>query len=124
MGATPVTALNLVSYPCKLGMERLSDILRGGQNKVEEAGAVVVGGHSVDDPEPKYGLAVTGVVDPGKMITNTGYYGAAGDKYVPQHAYEETVDQLADRWTGEWEDGIEGTGIRPGFIKGGVDGVV
>ena len=57
MGATPVTALNLVSYPCKLGMERLSDILRGGQSKVEEAGAVVVGGHSVDDPEPKYGWA-------------------------------------------------------------------
>ncbi len=55
------------------------------------------------------------------MVTNTGYYGAAGDKYVPRHAYGETVDQLADRWTGEWEDGIEGTGIRPGFIKSGVD---
>jgi selenide, water dikinase len=72
MGATPVTALNLVSYPCSLGMERLSQILRGGYEKVDEAGAVIVGGHSVDDKEPKYGLAITGVIDPRKMITNTG----------------------------------------------------
>ena len=72
MGATPVTALNLVSYPCSLGMERLSLILRGGYEKVDEAGAVIVGGHSVDDKEPKYGLAITGVIDPRKMITNTG----------------------------------------------------
>jgi phosphotriesterase-related protein len=56
-----------------------------------------------------------------KLITNTGYYGALDDKYVPAHAYEETADQLAERWTREWEEGIEGTGIRPGFIKIGVD---
>ena len=55
------------------------------------------------------------------MLTNTGYYGAANDKFVPGHAYEETVDQLADRWTAEWEAGIEDTGILPGFIKSGVD---
>ena len=55
------------------------------------------------------------------MLTNTGYYGAANDKYVPAHAYEETADQLTDRWVAEWEGGIEGTGIRPGFIKVGVD---
>ncbi len=55
------------------------------------------------------------------ILTNTGYYGAAKDQYVPRHAYEETADQLADRWTREWTDGIEGTGIRPGFIKTGVD---
>ncbi len=55
------------------------------------------------------------------ILTNTGYYGAASDKYVPRHAYEESADQLADRWTREWEDGIEGTGVRPGFIKTGVD---
>lgn len=71
-GGRPITALNLVSFPCKLGMACLSAILRGGQSKVNEAGAVIVGGHSVDDPEPKYGLAVTGVVDPRKMIVNTG----------------------------------------------------
>lgn len=55
------------------------------------------------------------------MLTNTGYYGAANDKYVPAHAYEETADELSARWVKEWEDGIEGTGVKPGFIKIGVD---
>ena len=55
------------------------------------------------------------------ILTNTGYYGAANDKFVPRHAYEEGADQLAARWGQEWEEGIEGTGIRPGFIKTGVD---
>jgi phosphotriesterase-related protein len=55
------------------------------------------------------------------ILTNTGYYGAAGDKFLPPHAFDETADQLADRWAAEWRDGIEGTGIRPGFIKIGVD---
>ena len=55
------------------------------------------------------------------ILTNTGYYGAAKDQYVPRHAYEESADQLADRWVKEWVDGIEGTGIRPGFTKTGVD---
>ena len=55
------------------------------------------------------------------ILTNTGYYGAAKDRYVPRHAYEESADQLAGRWVKEWSDGIEGTGIRPGFIKTGVD---
>ncbi len=56
------------------------------------------------------------------LLTNTGYYGAANDRYIPEHAYQETADQLADRWVKEWQEGIEGTGIRPGFIKIGVDG--
>jgi phosphotriesterase-related protein len=55
------------------------------------------------------------------ILTNTGYYGAAKDQYVPRHAYDESADQLAGRWVKEWLDGIEGTGIRPGFIKTGVD---
>ena len=55
------------------------------------------------------------------ILTNTGYYGAAKDRYLPRHAYEETAGRIADRWTAEWTDGIEGTGIRPGFIKTGVD---
>lgn len=55
------------------------------------------------------------------ILINTGYYGAANDKFVPSHAYQETADQLADRWIKEWQEGIEGTGIRPGFIKTGVD---
>ena len=55
------------------------------------------------------------------IVTNTGYYGAAQDKYLPAHAFEESAETLAARWTSEWRDGIEGTGIRPGFIKTGVD---
>jgi len=55
------------------------------------------------------------------IITNTGYYGAANDKFVPRHAYEESAEALAERWTGEWRNGIDGTGIRPGFIKTAVD---
>lgn len=56
-----------------------------------------------------------------QILTNTGYYGAANDKFVPAHAFKETPDQLANRWINEWRDGIEDTGIRPGFIKIGVD---
>ena len=55
------------------------------------------------------------------IVTNTGYYGAAQDKFLPAHAFEESAERLAERWTAEWRDGIEGTGIRPGFIKTGVD---
>ncbi len=55
------------------------------------------------------------------VLTNTGYYGAADDKFVPSHAFNETADQLAARWVNEWREGIDGTGIKPGFIKIGVD---
>jgi phosphotriesterase-related protein len=55
------------------------------------------------------------------IVTNTGYYGAAGDRFVPSHAHGETPEQLAARWTAEYRDGIEGTSIRPGFLKTGVD---
>ncbi|MDW8030027.1 MAG: hypothetical protein RMK94_16740 [Armatimonadota bacterium] len=55
------------------------------------------------------------------ILTNTGYYGAANDKFLPPHAFNETPDQLAARWVAEWREGIEGTGIKPGFIKIGVD---
>jgi predicted metal-dependent phosphotriesterase family hydrolase len=56
-----------------------------------------------------------------QILTNTGYYGAAKDLYVPEHVYKETADQIARRWIDEWENGIDGTDIRPGFIKIGVD---
>lgn len=56
-----------------------------------------------------------------QLITNTGYYGAREGKFLPQHAYEESADRLADRWLAEWREGIEGTDVRPGFIKIGVD---
>jgi predicted metal-dependent phosphotriesterase family hydrolase len=55
------------------------------------------------------------------IITNTGYYGAAGEKYLPAHVYTETAQQLAQSWINEWKNGIDGTGIKPGFIKTGVD---
>lgn len=55
------------------------------------------------------------------LVTNTGYYGAAGGKYLPPHAHQETAEQLAARWLAEWTDGIEGSEVRPGFIKIGMD---
>jgi selenide,water dikinase len=73
MGGRPLTALNLVMYPMKkLGPDVLKEILRGGHEKIVEAGASLAGGHSVDDEEPKYGLAVTGIVSPDRILTNTG----------------------------------------------------
>lgn len=72
-GAQPVTALNLVGYPIKtLPMSLLGEILRGGADKVMEARASVVGGHSIEDNEPKYGLSVTGIVHPEKIIRKGG----------------------------------------------------
>ena len=55
------------------------------------------------------------------ILTNTGYYGAADDRYVPDHAHQASADDLAARWREEWEKGIDGTSVRPGFIKIGVD---
>jgi len=73
MGGRPVTALNLVMFPTKkLDTEVLRRILLGGHEKVVEAGASLAGGHSVDDREPKYGLAVTGIVSPDRILTNRG----------------------------------------------------
>ena len=72
MGGKPLIAMNIVCYPCSLGMEPLREILRGGADKVWESGALLVGGHSVDDPEPKYGLSVTGIVHPDQVVLNRG----------------------------------------------------
>lgn len=71
MGGKPLTALNLVMFPSKkLDLGLLKDILRGGSEKILEARASMAGGHSVDDNEPKYGLAVTGQVHPDRILTN------------------------------------------------------
>lgn len=72
MGGEPKVALNIVAYPPCLGTEILEQILRGGADKVQEAGAVLAGGHSIQDDEPKYGLSVTGFVHPGRMWKNCG----------------------------------------------------
>jgi selenide,water dikinase len=81
MGGEPVSALNLVAFPLeKLGPEVLGEILRGGHDVCEQAGCAIVGGHSIDDAEPKYGLAVTGTVHPDEVLTNAG--GREGDALV------------------------------------------
>lgn len=73
MGGDPVTAMNIVCFPQgKMDMDVLGEVLRGGAEKVKEAGAVIVGGHSIIDEEIKYGLAVTGVVHPAKVWRNIG----------------------------------------------------
>jgi selenide, water dikinase len=72
MGGEPLMAINLVAFPDGLDMALLTEILRGGAEKVREAGAVVAGGHTVSDKEPKYGLAVTGTVHPDQVITKGG----------------------------------------------------
>ena len=81
MGGVPVSALNLVAFSIEaLGAEVLAEILRGGAEIAAEAGVAIVGGHSIDDAEPKYGMAVTGVVHPDRLLTNAG--GRAGDTLV------------------------------------------
>jgi selenide,water dikinase len=73
MGGRPIACLNLVSFPVKkLPMDVLHQIVAGALNKITEAGAVLAGGHSIEDEEPKFGLAVTGVVHPDKFWTNRG----------------------------------------------------
>ena len=72
MGGRPLLALNIVGFPIDLPKEILGEILRGGGAKAQEAGVLIVGGHTVDDQEPKYGLAVTGLVAPGAEVSNAG----------------------------------------------------
>ena len=80
-GGKPLTALNLVCFPTKsLDISVLKDILRGGLDKMREAGVVLVGGHSIDDNELKYGLSVTGIIHPQRLVTNAG--AKAGDKLI------------------------------------------
>jgi len=81
MGGRPLFALNIVGFPSKtLGIEILEDILKGGADKAREAEIEIVGGHTIDDKEPKYGLSVTGLVDPEKVLTNA--MASRGDRLV------------------------------------------
>jgi len=73
MGGRPITALNILCFPMKdLGISVLEGVLRGGMDKIHEAGVALIGGHSVDDAELKYGLSVTGTVHPDRLITSSG----------------------------------------------------
>lgn len=81
MGGKPLTVLNIVAFPIsKLDKQVLADILCGAADKVSEAGATLVGGHSIDDNEPKFGLAVTGLIHPDKVKANAG--AKPGDKLI------------------------------------------
>jgi len=71
-GGRPLLALNIAGFPRKLPLDILAEILRGGSDKAAEAGVMIIGGHTIDDPEPKYGLAVTGLVHPKKFVSNAG----------------------------------------------------
>lgn len=98
----------------EMAVPALQDLLAAGCNTIADCTTAYFG-RAV---EILQGLSEkTGV----HIITNTGYYGAAEDRYVPQHAYAESAEQIAARWIAEWHDGIEGTDIRPGFIKTAVD---
>ena len=80
MGATPLMGLNIVCFPIDLPKEILARILKGGADKMTEAGAIIAGGHTIDDAEPKYGISVTGLVRPGEQVTNAG--ARPGDRLV------------------------------------------
>ncbi len=72
MGGRPLLGLNIVAFPVGLPKDVLGEMLKGGAAKAAEAGVLVVGGHTIDDKEPKYGMAVTGLVKPGAQVTNAG----------------------------------------------------
>ena len=70
MGGKPLVALNVVGFPADLAVEMLGDVLKGGYDKAKEANCLIVGGHTIDDAEPKYGLSVVGLIEPGKEVSN------------------------------------------------------
>ncbi len=112
MGARPLLALNIVGFPVGLPRHVLGSILEGGASKAREAGALIVGGHTVDDKEPKYGMAVTGLVSPGRQVSNDGAQPgdalvltkpigaglittAAKQGVAPPHALDAAIDTMA-----------------------------
>jgi selenide,water dikinase len=113
MGGKPLTALNIVGFPRRtLDLSLLSEILRGGLEKIHEAGAMLLGGHTVDDAELKYGLSVTGTVHPGKVITNKG--SQVGDVLILTKALGVGIISTANK-AGMAESG---------FLQGAVDSMV
>lgn len=81
MGGTPRLAMNIICFPIEtMDVSILERILKGGADKIQEAGVLLVGGHSVDDPEPKYGLSVTGFVHPDRVLPSRG--ARAGDRLI------------------------------------------
>jgi selenide, water dikinase len=109
MGARPLTALNLVAWSLEsLGRELLRDVLRGGADVAREAGVTVVGGHSIDDPEPKFGMAVTGTVHPDRVVRNST--ARAGDNLFLTKPVGVGVASTAIK-RGRSRDGIEAAAV-------------
>lgn len=100
MGGVPITAMNIAAFPTCMDMEMLNQILRGGADKVIEAEALLIGGHTVQDDEPKFGLSVTGVAHPDQITPNGG--GEAGDVLF---------------LTKKVGTGLVSTGIKAGFVS-------
>ena len=100
MGGTPITAMNIAAFPTCMDMEMLNQILLGGAEKVKEAGALLIGGHTVQDDEPKFGLSVTGLAHPDKLTPNGG--GEVGDLLF---------------LTKKVGTGLVSTGIKAGFVS-------
>ena len=90
MGGEVLFALNLAAFPDDLDRAILTEILRGGAEKVREAGAIVIGGHTITDREPKYGLAVTGIVHPAHILTKGG--AQLGDRLILDQAARHRLD--------------------------------
>lgn len=107
MGGEPLTALNIVGFPSgKLPIEILTEILRGGQDKVHEAGALIVGGHTIIDEELKYGLSVTGRADPRRLLTNAA--ARVGDRLVLTKALGTGILATAVKQRGLTSDEVRG----------------
>jgi len=94
MGGVPLFAVNLAAFPEDLPVEVMAEILRGGAEKVREAGAAIAGGHTITDQEPKYGLAVTGLIHPDRIFTKGG--ARPGDRLVLTKALGTGVITTAD----------------------------
>jgi selenide,water dikinase len=113
MGGKPLTAMNVVGFPrLTLDLSILTDILRGGLEKIHEAGAVLMGGHTVEDAELKYGLSVTGTVHPQKILTNKG--ARAGDVLILTKALG----------TGILATALKAEMAEPGILQGAIHSMI
>jgi selenide, water dikinase len=124
MGGRPVTALNLVGFSLEqLGPETLTEILRGGAAIAAEAGFTIIGGHSIDDPEPKYGMAVTGVVHPERVIRNST--ARAGDRlFLTKPLGAGAVSTAAKRGQADAELIARATGVMTTLNAGAAEAAV
>jgi len=126
MGGTPLTALNIAAFPENLDLEILERILAGGAAIARQAGVAILGGHTIKDDEPKYGMAVTGTIDPKRIVTNAG--ARPGDMLVltkpigsgilatalKRDAIDETLMQTAVAWMTTLNDGASRAMLKAG----------